>query len=123
MIPKAVVFHALPEPYRLVALTPGPHFSVVMDYFLCESSGLPPFHPRSKLGHVINAAFLQRHISADVLEAPSPEQLASARHVLHAGKTIVVHLPRAFLEGRPYQPQGRVVRELLEQIGKITFVE
>src|SRR5262245_30116514 len=88
---------------------------------LGKRARLPTSHPRGDYRDVIDSSQLHRHVSADVLETLSPEQLAGPRDVLDAHESIVIR--RLVPEGGADKSEVGVLRQPGEQECEVIRVE
>ena len=86
-----------------------------------KCSGLPALHSRCDDCNVIDAARLHRHVAANLLEALSPEKLASSGNMLDADEAVVVY--RFVLERRANQPESGILSKLAQQKRKVVWVK
>src|SRR5262245_20850331 len=85
-----------------------------------ERPGPPAFHPGHQYGHDIDAATLERHVTADVLKALAPEHLTRAGHMIPAAEAVVVgdsvFTKRATSDAK-LRVHGELAQKVLEVIG------
>src|SRR5580765_2773998 len=120
----AEVVVLLTVPINSAKLSGGPrtHLPVVKTRLLREGPGLPALHPSRRDRGPVDAATLDRHVSADALKALAPEHLTRAGNVFDIGEPVVV-VPAAFDKRRSGDAERRVLRELLYQELEVVGLE
>src|ERR1700678_1059676 len=99
------------------------HFAMVQASLLRESAGLPAFHAGADHSDIVDRAAFDRNIASNGLEALAPKNLAGARHMLDAHKTVVVSVVRALAKRGSDQAQRRIGGKLFEQKRKVVRLE
>src|SRR5437899_1241056 len=69
---------------------PGTHRTVMVAHSFHESSRSPTLHPSRRHGNPVDAATPYRHVTADLLEALAPKDLARPGDVFDTSEAVVV---------------------------------
>src|SRR5436309_8186374 len=110
MTAEGVVEGAISKPRHQWEVPGGPELPMMQTHSVCKGPGLPTPHSRGDDCNMIHATLLYWHVSADLLEALPPKQLARAGDVFDAHEAVVVR--RTALERRPDQAQIGILSKL-----------
>src|SRR4051794_296186 len=96
---------------------------MVEEPLLTERPCPPPLHARGGDGDPVDATCLVRDISADVVEAPAPEELALSGHVVLTLEAVSFGAVAFFLEDRASDTELGILCESLQEKLQMVLLE